>query len=490
MAETRTMPWTLSVADGNLTASILFTPRVPIDGITSDDVLGGLQNAGIKVTPGLEKRAAELTTLLASGRTPSEPVVVARGKPPFPGRDGFFEPTSLVSSGNATQADHANFYEQNRIVTVNSGDPIGTLHAPEPPRTGEDVYGAVIPASAHLKEARLGRNVHLGDDGTTVIATCGGLVRHDPLSVSVEDIVELHGDVDFNSGNIHSTSDVLVRGSVLDCFSVESRKSVEIGGNIQAADVKADQNITVRGGICGKDRGKVTCGGELEARFCSSIHIASTGNVRIAKEAINCTIQTQGFLDIRRGSLIGGRTHARNGAEIATLGSEAGIKTHIGVGMDPGVYPSIAALEARIREIRETALEIRSHVQPLLANLKRLTPAQREKATELMFKADSLESQTEPLTREKDQLIREATPVDGASLLVSALIHGGLTVTVDNFEVRFDKELKGPVKIEKRKIGNVTEVVLVNQISGSITILPARKLEPPDPLPVKRQAAQ
>jgi len=38
-------------------------------------------------------------------------------------------------------------------------------------------------------------------------------------------------------------------------------------------------------------------------------------------------------------------------------------------------------------------------------------------------------------------------------------------------------DLKGPVRIEQRKVENVTEFVAVNQLTGSVTVLPSIALE-------------
>jgi len=475
-----TVPCRVVVDHEGLTAALLLDSRLPASAFSSEEILHIVNEAGIAVTPAVKSKVDEIMSSIRGGQVPTDSIVIAKGKPANPGCDGRFELAPELQTHGSEDGDSINYYEQRRILTVSAGQVIGRIFPPEQPTAGEDVYGRPIKPDVRRHPMQLGKNVRIADDGMSVIAEADGQVKNDASGVSILDVVSVNGNVDFNSGNVDATSDVVIRGNVLDLFSVKSRKSIEIGGNVEAAELSAAENIFVRGGICGKDKGKVTSGGEIRAKFCSGVELNAAGDIHIAREAINCTISTRGSLQIPNGSLIGGRSHARNGARVSVLGSEAGIKTHIGVGMDPGVYASIAAIDTKIKSIRKTADEIRTHVKPLLANLKRLTPDQRERATELMFKADDLEAQTEPLESEKQKLLEEATPVEGASLLVGSRLHAGTLVTVDNLELRFDKELKGPIKIEKRKIDNVTEVVGVNQLSGSVITFPARKIEPPD----------
>jgi len=484
MGATETAPCRVVVDKKRLEATLVFTRRAPVGLITQAELVDAVQQAHIKLTPELEHRLSELASMLRTGELPCEPIVIARGQPPDPGCDGRFELDASLRPPPPDNSDHINFFEQRRIPTATQGQCIGKVYPPKPPQAGQDVFGEPIKPTGQPRRVQLGKNVRLEPDGQSVVATRDGQVKYDAMSVEIVDILRVEGDVDFNTGSIDSPSGVIIRGSVLDLFIVRSRKSIEVGGNIEAAEVHADENILVRGGICGKEKGKVTCGGELRARFCSGASIEAVGDVYIAREAINCVIRTHGMLHIPNGSLMGGRVHARKGGQIAVLGSEAGVKTHVGIGMPPEVFAEIAAIDEKVKSLRGIAEQIRTHVQPLLANLRRLTPAQREKATELMYQADDLEAQIEPLLKRREELIHETAAVD-AALVIGSLIHAGISMTVDNYSLRFEKELKGPIKIEKRKVDNVTEVVGVNQISGSLTIFPARKLEAPDLHPAK-----
>jgi len=484
MDATKTAPCNVAIDEECLSASLVFAEEAEANDITREQLVQLLTDAKIKSSPGLEERIDKLASVLAEGNCPTKPVVITKGRPADPGEHGWFELNPEVKPQQEDEDEDPdapiNFYEQNRIITVSDGQAVGTIHPPRPPKAGEDVFGKPIKLPPKQRPVEMGKNVRLDADGATVLATMAGKLDHDRSQVAVVEVLEIPGDVDFESGNVDAPSDVLIRGGVLDLFSVKSGKSVEVGRNIDAAEVHADGDILVRGGICGKEKGKVTCGGQLRAKFCDSVQIEAEGDIHINREAINCSLKTSAGLFIPHGSLIGGTAHARNGGEIRILGSDANVATQIGIGMDPAALVAASEIDEKIRSLKATAGKIRTAVQPLLDSLRRLTAEQREKATELMFQADDLDAQTEELTEQKKTLLERAKPVEGASLLVAGRICEGVTISVDEYSLRFDKELPDSSRIEKRKVENVTEMVAVNQLSGSVTVLPARKIELPD----------
>ncbi len=60
-------------------------------------------------------------------------------------------------------------------------------------------------------------------------------------------------------------------------------------------------------------------------------------------------------------------------------------------------------------------------------------------------------------------------------LIVSTSIHSGVTISLGTRVTLFREELKGPVSIEQRKLRNVTELVAVNTLTGSVQILSSQK---------------
>lgn len=468
----------VAVAPDKMQAFVRVGPVGDRLALEAEKVLEALEKAKVAITEQVSSRVAELVKLLGEEKTPEEPFLVAKGTPSTEGQDGRFEWAEELQpkqreAGSDDQVDH---YEQ-RIITVEEGAALGQVVPPVPSQEGADVHGNSLTSTRNPVEVQLGDNVKLADDGRTVLATVDGRVEHAGHRLLIHSVLEVKGDVDFKTGKINSAIDVHIRGSVQDLFEVRSKRSIFVQTLVGAATLEAGGDIVVKSGITGKDKGTVTAEGGVAARFCDAVTIRAGGDVEIIKEVINSRVRTDGRLVVARGALIGGWTHAKEGAEIRVLGSQADVKTFLSVGTDPEVCKKAAELDEPIAKHRQAAKKIQAAVQPLLAARKRLTASQRERATELIYEAQNLEAAVSTLEQQKQQMLDEAKPETEPVITVMSQTYSGVTMVVEGMAVTFDEPRRGHIKIMRRKVENVTEVVLVDQLSGSVTILPSSRYE-------------
>jgi uncharacterized protein (DUF342 family) len=241
---------------------------------------------------------------------------------------------------------------------------------------------------------------------------------------------------------------------------------------IEAADVKADADVTVRGGIFGQEcAGRIRAGGSVSATLLNEVRIRAGGDVRFSKETLNSLVRSTGKLIGERGTVIGGHVYAREGVEVRTLGSEANVATWVATGMDVVTLRRVRDLERQISDAEKACDKIRNTVAPLVKNLKRLLPQQREQATELICKADELDLQIDAQKEEVRALLADNAPAEKPYIRVSDVIHPGVQLMIDARLSRVHKPIHGPVKIEMRKVDDATEMVAVNERTGSVTIL-------------------
>ena len=62
-------------------------------------------------------------------------------------------------------------------------------------------------------------------------------------------------------------------------------------------------------------------------------------------------------------------------------------------------------------------------------------------------------------------------------VLVLNRIYPGVTLRFGDRVVTFKEEKRGPIKIERRQIKNVTEIVTVNQLTGSVFPLKSGRIQ-------------
>lgn len=450
----------------------------------SDKIIEALHASQVVITDEVKGRLDEFVAAASGEADLAEPFLVAEGREPVEGTDGTFE---WHESFQKTQQDWqgedpVNYYSLNSIQTVDEGQPIGTLMPPKAGVPGADVTGEEVnpkrtPVAVHT-DPSVRQEV-----GGAVFANVPGKVEYRDGRLRVNEVFTVGHDVDFETGNIDSTVDVQITGTIHDRFEVTSHKSITVGGAVEAASVEAKGDVVIRGGLLQRGKGSIRCGGELVARFCDEADIHATGDVKITREVMNSHVHCESKLLAEHGAVIGGSIYARAGVEAHSLGSDACVATQITVGVHPDVIREADQLREGLGKKQETAERIRSKIKPLMAELKRLSPQQRERVTELSFEADTLELDIAEREERRKEMLAAAGPKGKPYVLVTDTINTGVTIRIGRRAISFRQTMKGPTKIEERKIRNATEFVSVNQLTGSVKVLPSMTVEDPPAKP-------
>lgn len=452
--------------------------------LTQEDALAAVEAAKVEINDEVTERIGAYLEAVRDPEGPPEGgYQIATGREPTDGEDGTFAwDDSLQNQASDWSEDGSiDFYNVSSIVTVEAGALVGRITLAQQGVDGVDVSGKSLPPKRQLCDVVLKDGVELGGDGRDVLASVAGKVVFKNNELFVHEIVEIAGDVDFEIGNLDLLIDCVIRGSIGDRFSVKTKANLTVGGVIEAAVVEAAGNVTVRGGILGRGMGRVEAGGELVAKFCDKVVLRAASDIRLGRETINSHIYTEGKLLLPQGAIIGGVVVARLGVEAGTLGSDACVPTEIIVGMHPGELQNVEAVRKENEKRMLVVEKIRRKVSPLMSQLERLTRAQRERVTEMMFQADTVAAEIASFEKGVVAMMQRSCD-DYVYVLVNSTIHQRVSIRVGDRVVTFHKGMKGPVKIERRKIKNYTAIVSVNQLTGSVTELNAQRVAlDPDP---------
>ncbi|MGD8453194.1 MAG: FapA family protein [Phycisphaerae bacterium] len=463
----------------------------PAEPLTLAELREVLTSAKIQLDEAAENRLAQFAAMLATPPTGAghpeipEKYLIAEGTPPVEGQDGTIDWAAdvVASAPEDANVDHVDYFAQNCIKTVEAGMVVGRISPPTEGAPGCDVYGnPVPPAHRRGNEITLGAGLRLADTGDDIVANAAGHVVARSGTLLLEEVLDIRGDVCFESGSVNVGIDVHVRGTVRSQFHVHTSKSLTVDKAVEAADVIASGDIVVRGGVCGGDAaeaetGRVRAGGTITVRFANEAILEATGAIHFSKECIAGVLRTPDRIISERGTIIGGFVWARNGIEAGTLGSDANVLTYIAVDIRPAILHQARTMEGEARARRESAKTIRTKVQPLMANLKRLTAQQREMATELLSKADEMETGAEDLEARREKLLAEARPTVKPAILVHHGIYRGVRIVWGDREARVTRYIPGPVRVEERKVKGATELVLVNQQTASVTVLHSTEVD-------------
>lgn len=294
------------------------------------ELQAALQQQGIK-------RGIKLDYLRRLAKHPilGKSFIIAKGSPAVQGRDGSLNLLFEQKDNQSLEEDSMekkDFRNLNYISNTKQGDLLGEITPPTKGRDGYDILGNKI-ASRQGKEVPdpVGSNVHYDESGLCIYADCDGGVTWKAKKISVDKMLVLQ-NVDSSTGNIDFLGTVVVNGNVTEGFSICSAGDVIIKGNVEAAEIIADQDVLIAGGMNGgkQSKGKIEAGGKVQALFFENATVDAKGSI-FADAIINCNTKAGGDIIARRnkGCLIGG-THISMGDMVVNqIGNNVGIRTNV-----------------------------------------------------------------------------------------------------------------------------------------------------------------
>ncbi|MBK5245286.1 MAG: DUF342 domain-containing protein [Eubacteriaceae bacterium] len=171
---------------------------------------------------------------------------------------------------------------------------------------GINIFGEEICAKIGKEMVfSIGKNTLFSEDETKIISSCDGIVRFVQNKLDINDMLHIPSNVDFRTGNIEFSGDVIVDGDVCTGFSVKSDGNIIIRGVVEDAHIEAAGNLHISKGLMGGFRREITVGkdfnchyienailnvkGDISADYIIDSKITCLGNIKLAgnKELIN-----------------------------------------------------------------------------------------------------------------------------------------------------------------------------------------------------------
>ena len=343
-----------------------------------------------------------------------ERVPVADGTKPNNGRDAYIHYNFETDQSKVKLREGSNgridFKDLNIIKNVVQNQPLAKKVPYEDGTAGRTVTGKAIPA----RDGRdiplpLGKNVHVGDDGLTIIADINGQVVLAAGKINVEPIYTVQGDVNLKTGNIIFLGTVVINGNVEDGFTVKAAGNIEVNGTVQKSDLDAEGDIIVHQGITGKNAGFVKAGRSIWARFIENA-VIEAGNMVIVSDGIinsqvnaNKRIVCQG----KRAHIVGGRLRASEEINAKILGSPtSGTDTICEVGFDPSSKIQLEGLIQRKDEMEKKLDEIQLNYNTLVNIKKQRKSLPEDKETYLQDLTEQRKFMLADLAKIKEEITK------------------------------------------------------------------------------------
>jgi len=418
---------------------------------------------------GVDREALEMVqTLLREQGGKTGPVQVARGQPAVGGEDGRLDmlvnPSSEKARYRQDEQGKIDYHETYLIENAYAGKDIAIIRPPTRGTLGKDIFGNILPTSDGAPfSIRLGSNVELDEKSGHIKAQIDGRVVFENNVISVVDQYVIEGDVALSIGNVNFVGEVTVRGNVLDDFTIRGKKAINIAGDVGAAKLMSDGDITIRGGVAGKGRSLLKSqNGWVRSKYLNNTRVESYKGVAARNEIVNSRIYTSGPVLIPRGAIISGEVTALQGVEAHTLGSTLGVMTRVGTGLDWVTEDHQAQLRDRIELLDRQIAKLTASVEPVINQPDRTRTYAGAKKKLMKDVLDNLKTFRREREQLKEELVRMAEGKHAGAIFqvnVRKMLHMGVLVRLGAVMEHIRKDMKGPLSLMQTPDGEKIQPV-------------------------------
>ncbi len=398
-----------------------------------------------KICYGIETTEIEKSLREQQGK----PVCIAKGQAPLDGKDArldfLFETGKFKKISVQDDAGKIDFHQLQTVQQVTRGQVIVIKNPATASINGMNVYGQEVQArigkDLPLKQ---GKNVVWSEDGLNLIALITGEPSYVNGKVSVLEVHEINGNVNFDTGNIIFSGNVIVRGTVESGFKIEAEGEVIIHGSVEGAEIRAGGNLYVAGGISGMDKSVISSGGDLYAKYIERATIDCGGNLTVREAIMHSQINADGKINVStgKGLIVGGVLRCGEVVVAKNIGSRLGTVTELEVGVTPKLKMEYQELENKLKCNHETIEKAEKGIA-VLNRTANSTSERQACLKDLMKTVYQLKGINEELEVRKQELLEEMiTRLKLGQIKVSELIFPGTRVAIGRVIMNIQDELR------------------------------------------------
>jgi hypothetical protein len=131
----------------------------------------------------------------------------------------------------------------------------------------------------------------------------------------------------------------------------------------------------------------------------------------------------------------------------------------------------------QITNRRNKAANIRASVTQILKQMKNVSETHKGQATLLLREAVAAEKEADEMFQALKEAYDASRARQNGEVIVSGVLHAGVTIRFPNVEATVGCEWKGPLRIAANKRDDEWEIVLIDTVSKSSQTLPSRPWE-------------
>jgi uncharacterized protein (DUF342 family) len=333
------------------------------------------------------------------------------------------------------------YFDVGSVRLVKKGQLLATRIPPSPGKDGLAVNGQTILGKPG-RDYRLpqGRHTVVDPDGCKLLAEMDGHVVYTPRDnkINIFDEYVVTKDVDFSVGNIEFVGSVRILGNVQPGFKIIAEGDVEVQGYVDAALIEAGGNVTIRGGVQGRNKGVIRAGGNLKTPFIQSAIVDVGGSCIVGENIMHSQVSAGSkiVMEGRKAVIVGGMVRA--GEEVATrvLGSPMATPTEVEVGVHPHLRAELTSIQESLKELAKNIDKTQKAIA-LLDNMAgisgNLPPDKAALLQKLKMTFEHYKVEEEDLLFRRSEIELVLQEVKSSRVNVFETVHSGVKLMISNY---------------------------------------------------------
>ena len=366
--------------------------------VTKEQLIAALQEN--RIVYGIRESSVEK---LAARPIYNIKIEVAKGVPPVYGQDGYvtfyvkkdseYRPEiNMEGTIDYKNLDYFQMIKKDQVLAEITKETEGT--------EGMNIYGGTIPTkNGRVPNTPVGKNTHLIQDDTLLVADCDGVIRFARDTVDVSDVLKINGNVDQLTGNVNFSGTVNIEGDVSDGFAVKSGSDIIVKGVVEDASIEAVGNVHISKGINGGGKNSIYVGGNLKCKYIEHANIHVEGNIS-ADYIIDSNVTCMGNIELSGGKelVVGGDVKVFGELHAKDIGSESERNTRVEV---LGIKIMNTEVIDRLTKDRD---ELNNRLQLLVENAQKMNQSRMGASDDVMEQLAMLKKQILVIREKVDQL--------------------------------------------------------------------------------------
>jgi len=370
--------------------------------------------------------------------------IIASATPPMAGKDAVINEVLSIDPDVkpfVKEDGTVDYRKLDNIKQVKQGDVICTRTPPTQGTPGISVFGTTLsPTPGEDYALPAGANTKIIDNETKLVAAINGFVYRQEHDICVGNVYVVKGDVDFKTGNIEYSGDVVVRGNVNADFSVTADGNISIEGFVEAANIVSKKgSIFLKGSVFGQNKANIVAEKNITADNIQDSNIKVGKVFKVWKRVYGCHIETENLEMSIDAQIISSSVFFKGYAKCGKIGGKV---------ESINEFTYVNDEKRQFKEELQSINELLKKLNDAIDTLQRkslstasTTPVLKNQKQLLESQLSSCVSSKEQLTARREKLLRLIEFMPDKDALISAyLIYPVLKVSIFGLNTEYKQD--------------------------------------------------